>query len=504
MIKALDDVSARFDDYYATGQLMAHAYVSEGPTGGNALMPKFDAAADGITTAVEATGGAMAELVKVRQAERVRLQAEATAEQRMALMLTAAAAVFTAAGGVIVILLLRGRLLRPLGALVGYMGLLAAGDYQTPVPVAQRSDELGDMVKAIGVFRAAGIERRDIQLAREAEQAAARSAESERQTERQAAETRRAAAVALLAQGLNRLSDGDVAYRIEAEIAPEYIALKNDFNAAADKLRTAMRRIGDASAAVGSSADEIATAADSLSQRTERQAASLEQTAAALEEITVNVKQTAGRSVEVRTVVSETTADAQATEKTLNTALTAVGEIAASSREIGQIVGVIDEIAFQTNLLALNAGVEAARAGDSGRGFAVVASEVRALAQRSGEAAKQIKTLIQTSAGHVDQGVALVSQTGEALARMLKRIESISQIVLRISAATQEQASGLAEVNAAVNDMDQATQQNAAMVEETTAALQTLKDQFNTLSDEVGSFRLGAAALSPRPVRRAA
>lgn len=489
----LETVNEKFDAYYETGQRMAHAYVDKGPEGGNAMMPHFDATAEAITTAVASTDASLAALVKSQAALNQAIEDGLLAKQRQALALTAIAAMLTVAAGAAVIVLIRRKLLNPMAALQRYMSLLADGDYTREVPSAAAANELGDMARSIAVFRQAALERREARAAQEVERQEAERAKAERDTERHAQEVQRTQVVDALAEGLRRLSDGDVTYRIDAVLAAEYESLRADFNAAADKLGTAMRRIGRASTAVGVSADEIAAAADNLSQRTERQAASLEETAAALDEITATVRHTAGQVAEARDVITEAKGDAEHTKKVLSSTLTAVNEMATSSDQIGRIVGVIDEIAFQTNLLALNAGVEAARAGDAGRGFAVVASEVRALAQRSAEAAKEIKTLIASSSAKVTEGVEMVDETGQAIARILERVESISRIVMAISASASEQAAGLGEVNIAVNDMDRVTQQNAAMVEETTAAVHTLKAQYAALSQQVSSFRLGPA-----------
>jgi methyl-accepting chemotaxis protein len=254
---------------------------------------------------------------------------------------------------------------------------------------------------------------------------------------------------------------------------------------------------------VGGGAQEIASASSDLSRRTEQQAASLEETAAALDEITATVRRSAEGAKRAFSAASEARADAHRSGEVVGEAVSAMDAIESSSRQITQIIGVIDEIAFQTNLLALNAGVEAARAGDAGRGFAVVAQEVRALAQRSAEAAKEIKTLIATSSAQVGRGVKLVAQTGEALAEIANKVAQIDGLISEIASSSQEQAVGLAQVNIAVNQMDQVTQQNAGMVEEATAAAANLSSESRELTRLVGQFRTRSDA-SQALSRRAA
>jgi methyl-accepting chemotaxis protein len=257
---------------------------------------------------------------------------------------------------------------------------------------------------------------------------------------------------------------------------------------------------------ISSSAAEISSASDDFSRRTEQQAAALEETSAALEEITVTVRKTAEGSQHAREVVGAAKDDAERSGEIVRQTVAAMGGIEKSSQEISQILGAIDEIAFQTNLLALNAGVEAARAGEAGRGFAVVASEVRALAQRSADAAKEIKTLIAKSNQQVEQGVASVGQTGEALNRIMTQVTEINAIITDIAASAQEQAAGLQQVNVAINQMDQTTQQNAAMVEQSTAACHALTQEATDLDRLMSSFKVeqdGAGKIT-RPVARAA
>uniref|UniRef100_UPI0026F0C354 methyl-accepting chemotaxis protein n=1 Tax=Phenylobacterium aquaticum TaxID=1763816 RepID=UPI0026F0C354 len=252
-----------------------------------------------------------------------------------------------------------------------------------------------------------------------------------------------------------------------------------------------------------SGAGEISHASDDLSKRTERQAATLEETAAAVEEITATVKKAAEGARSAHTAVADTKVDAERGGAVAHQAISAMSEIEASSSQIGEIIGVIDEIAFQTNLLALNAGVEAARAGDAGKGFAVVASEVRALAQRSAEAAKEIKALISASNQQVSTGVDLVGKTGEALRRIVSQVAQITDLITGIAASAQEQAAGLHQVNTAVNQMDQMTQQNAAMVEESTAASHALSNEATELNRLMGEFDLGAITAARRPAHQA-
>ena len=480
MAAKIDAAVVAFTPFYDTGRKMAHAYVDVGPAGGNALMPQFDSAAAEMTRALEDTRGAMAALDAAQVKAAAENERALMAEQTRTLLLTGVAALITAIGGIAVVAILRRKLLRPLNTLVAYMGRLTSGDYDEDVPVAQTPDELGAMAGSIAHFRSAAIERRDSRAATDFE---------------------RTAAIDAIARGLSRLSEGDLAFRMEAPIPAEYAQLKTDFNSAARKLDGAMSRIDDATCAVGSSSGEIASASEDLSRRTETQAANLEETAAALDEITATVKQTAQRSAEARTIITRTEAEAGETQRMLRDTVRAVTAIEASSVQISEIIGVIDEIAFQTNLLALNARVEAARAGDAGRGFAVVAEEVGMLAQRTGEAAKEISTLVSTSTTNVSEGVSLVSQTRDALGRILTQVGSMSEIVGAISVSTQEQASALSQVNAAVNQTDQITQQNAAMVEQTTAASVSLREQFETLSQLIGGFRRQAAS---GPERRAA
>jgi methyl-accepting chemotaxis protein len=333
----------------------------------------------------------------------------------------------------------------------------------------------------------------------------------ENEAERARTQAEQDTVVSNLAGALSNLAEGNLTARIEAEFTGRYAQIKRDFNAAMETLQDTVQRISSAADGIRSGTGEVSQAADDLSKRTEQQAASLEETAAALDQITATVRKTAEGANHARDVVTTAKGDAERSGEVVGGAVQAMAEIDKSSKQISNIIGVIDEIAFQTNLLALNAGVEAARAGEAGKGFAVVASEVRALAQRSADAAKEIKALIQASSTQVASGVDLVGQTGTALSRIAQQIADINAIVVDIAGSAKEQATGLAEVNTAVNQMDQVTQQNAAMVEQSTAASHSLAQEAEELGRLVSRFDVGARAAptaaarsKPAPQRRIA
>ncbi|MCW6512971.1 methyl-accepting chemotaxis protein [Lichenifustis flavocetrariae] len=379
----------------------------------------------------------------------------------------------------------------PLGRLAESMRALAQGKLTVEVYGQARRDEIGDMSKAVQVFRDNALHA--VQLEKEASSSRAVN-EAERirtASERAAAAEEQAEVVRRLGDGLQAVATGDLTVHLDEGFSATYVQIRNDFNEAVAKLKETMLAVVSSTEAIRSGTQEIATASDDLSRRTEQQAASLEETAAALDEITATVKKSAEGASHARKVVSDADADAKQSATVVRQAVVAMDGIATSSSEISQIIGVIDEIAFQTNLLALNAGVEAARAGEAGRGFAVVASEVRALAQRSAEAAKQIKGLISSSSSQVDRGVKLVVETGDGLQRIVAQVSEINKIVGEIAAGTTEQAAGLQQINIAINQMDQTTQQNAAMVEQSSAASQSLSQETTQLAGLVGQFRVG-------------
>ena len=383
---------------------------------------------------------------------------------------------------------------RPVNAMVAVMGKLAGGDATIAIPALMQRDEVGDVARAVQVFKDAAIEKSRLERQAETDRQSAERDRSQAEAERRVVAEQQAVVVGNLAAALARLSAGDLTCDLAEAFAPEYERLRTDFNAAVGALRTVIGTIVANTGAIRSGTGEISQAADDLSRRTEQQAASLEETAAALDEITATVRKTAEGANAMQSVVAAAKARAEHGESVVQDAVTAMSAIEQSAGEIGQIIGVIDEIAFQTNLLALNAGVEAARAGDAGRGFAVVASEVRALAQRSAQAAKEIKGLIGTSTSHVGRGVKLVRETGAALNQILGQVTQINSAVAEIAASAEEQASGLAQVNTAMNQMDQVTQQNAAMVEESTAASHSVAQDTAELEKLTARFLIGTEA----------
>ena len=303
--------------------------------------------------------------------------------------------------------------------------------------------------------------------------------------------TTRVRAVQSISDGLDKLASNNLEHRISETLGGEFEGLRVNFNTSLERLRDTIESVVHGAQAIETGVGEIATAADDLSRRTEQQAARLEETAAALDELTATVQSSAEGVRRGAAAANAAKDQAIRSGDVMHDAVRAMSDIEQSSGQISRIIGVIDEIAFQTNLLALNAGVEAARAGDAGKGFAVVASEVRALAQRSADAAKEIKALIVSSSEQVGRGVALVDQTGEALKDIVERVSEIDILISDIARSSQEQASGLAQVNVAINLMDQATQKNAAMVEETTAATISLRSETAQLAEFVGGFRIG-------------
>ncbi|MDH7809477.1 MULTISPECIES: methyl-accepting chemotaxis protein [unclassified Rhizobium] len=381
----------------------------------------------------------------------------------------------------------------PINALRARMLSLAEGETEEPITGMGRKDEVGQMADAVAVFRDNAVANRRL----EQEAAANRSLSEEERHRKVEADRVRAEemmeASTGLGEGLKHLANGDLTFQLNKPFAPDFETLRADFNTAVAQLSETLRTVAEATGAIDNGSREVSASADDLSKRTEQQAAALEETAAALDQITVNVTNSSKRAEEARKVAVQANESAAESGRVVANAVDAMQKIEASSNQVSNIIGVIDEIAFQTNLLALNAGVEAARAGDAGKGFAVVAQEVRELAQRSAQAAKEIKDLIRNSSIEVQSGVKLVSDTGEALKTIEGYIVTVNQHMDSIATSAREQSVGLAEVNTAVNQMDQVTQQNAAMVEETSAAGATLANESGRLRELISQFQLGNA-----------
>ncbi|MBR0555640.1 HAMP domain-containing protein [Ciceribacter sp. L1K23] len=391
---------------------------------------------------------------------------------------------------------MRRRAVVPLSQMRDYMTDLAGGDYTKPVPYEGRADEIGEMAHAVTVFREASLDRQ-MNRQRQEEERNRQIEHERRQIEEKAAEdAERARVIAELSGGLEKLARGDLTFRMTTPFAAAYEKLRGEFNASVETLAGTLGEISTATSTVRNGSAEIATSTDDLAKRTETQAASLEQAAAALDEITATVKNASDRARQASDMMGRTKESAARSAAVVGDAVSAMGKIEDSSSKIGQIIGVIDEIAFQTNLLALNAGVEAARAGEAGKGFAVVAQEVRELAGRSANAAKEIKELVETSSSQVAAGVSLVSRTGDALAEIDGQVKEVNGLIEFIVQSSSEQSSALNEVNAAINQMDQLTQQNAAMVEETNASCRELSDEAVHLNSLLTRFQLDGRLVS--------
>ena len=421
-----------------------------------------------------------------------------------------AAAIGSIAMFLIGLYIFRQRAIVPLDSMKSYMGVLAKGDYSQDVPYTNRHDEIGAMSHSVAVFRQNAQERKAARLQEEAKQRAEQEREREIAERKAIEDAERARVITVLAEGLAHLANGDLTHRIDDHFTPAYDALRVQFNESIDTLSKTMTEISHSTDTVRNSSHEIASATHDLAKRTEDQAASLEETAAALDQITATVKNSSERAAETNNVMVTTRSSAEKSANVVREAIVAMEKIAGSSANIRQIITVIEEIAFQTNLLALNAGVEAARAGEAGKGFAVVAMEVRELAGRSASAAKEIKTLIETSATQVAAGVSLVNKTGETLGEITQQVIHATELVDTIVTASKEQSTALAEVNAAVNRMDQVTQQNASMAEQTNSACRGLSGEATDLEGMVGRFNIGVVKQSaparytqPTPARQA-
>ncbi len=390
------------------------------------------------------------------------------------------------------------RLRRLHDAIVG----VAGGNFAVEVPKGGR-DELSVMANAVATFKVNAIEK--MRLEREAQDEREKTDREREKAEqmrleaaaREAASSReRARAIELIAGGLSRLADKDLTYRLGDDMPEDYRQLQTDFNRMCDEVGSIVGRIAQSSGAVQGATHEIGAGVTDLAERTEQQASALEETAASMEEMSATVRQNASNAQQANQAATATRQLAVSSGEIASRAVAAMAKIEDSSRQITEIVGLIEEIAFQTNILALNAAVEAARAGDAGRGFAVVANEVRALSQRSSQALKEIKTQIVSSDASVKVGVGLVKQAGDSLFEIVTSVKKVAGLVAEIAVASHEQSAGIDQVSKAIGNMDQMTQQNAALVEETTAALQSAQSQVAELRQAVAFFKTGDEARS--------
>ena len=428
--------------------------------------------------------------------------AAAVAGHRVMLAAIAAGVLAILAGAIIMGLRVSRSIIRPLDSLTRDTGRLTEGDTDLALAHAGRRDEIGAMTKALAHFRDVIVAKRqaDAELAA-AEEAAERA---RKEAEARALASERALVVDSIGEAMRRLAAGDLTFRLTGDLPEAYAQLAADFNGAMDQVGAMMAAISELAHTLRASSDELSRASDDLSRRTETQAASLEESAAALEETAQSVRKTAQGVHAAREVIGQASGASHATRQVVADAVEAMARIEGSAGRISTIIGVIDEIAFQTNLLALNAGVEAARAGEAGKGFAVVASEVRALAQRSADAAKEIKALISESSRNVGEGVELVQRTGGAIEDIAGQVGDIDRLVAEIAASAEEQARALALVSESVSQMDGVTQRNAAMSEESAAASQSVSTEADRLTQMVGRFKLASAAAPAAANRRAA
>ncbi|NKN35893.1 HAMP domain-containing protein [Agrobacterium sp. a22-2] len=494
---AIDELIAGADGLKAIGDDLLKAHVAGDRAQVAALSIKLDQAIIDLSPKFGANNGAMAELLN-SGAKQLSDSVSATILYAICGMLAGIALAVA-----IAMTIAHKGITSPMAKLRERMVSLAAGETQATIDGLDRKDEVGDMAAAVAVFRANAIERIRIEQQAESDRSMSENDRRKREEEKAAEAADLQQAMQALGKALGVLADGDLAYRIEQPFTSDLDSLRQDFNAAVIKLNEALNAVGANASAIGAGSNQIRSSADDLSKRTEQQAASVEETAAALEEITTTVKDASKRASEASQLVARTRDGAEKSGEVVRNAVKAMHRIEQSSNEISNIIGVIDDIAFQTNLLALNAGVEAARAGDAGKGFAVVAQEVRELAQRSANAAKEIKALITASGDQVQAGVALVGDAGKALDVIVSEVQEINRHVHAIAEASREQSIGLQEINTAVNTMDQGTQQNAAMVEETTAASHSLASEAAALSKLMAQFKLaGSAEQNPQKIAK--
>lgn len=400
--------------------------------------------------------------------------------------------------------LLRVRAIRPLTHITQNMHSLATGQYEISIPFERRLDEVGDIARALAIFREAGLAKLEMEKAAEEAAHERRRERLAREEEARRRSEETAIVVDQLGQGLERLSDCNIRMTIDEPFAPDFEPVRHNFNQSLATFQITLQKVMVGTQEIRESSSELSSAAENMAERTEQQAAALEETAAALEQINGTVSNLNRNTQATRQLVTDARNRAGASGHVVTSAVEAMHRIESSATEIGQIIGVIDEIAFQTNLLALNAGVEAARAGESGKGFAVVATEVRELAQRSAAAAKQIKDLVNNSAQEVSAGVKLVGDTGRALSEIITFVSQIDENVDQIVTGIREQAEGIRVTTEAIQALDSTTQHNAAMAEQASGLSKALAEQAAVLAAQVERFKLNRRAAIREPGSAAA
>ena len=473
-------------------------------------------------------------------ASRAKLEEEEKAAIQTSIATSITVAVIALVSGVLLAVLAARSITGPVTAMTGAMTRLADGDLSVDVPATADRDEIGEMAKAVLVFKDNAVQKKRMDEAEAARLAAEREQEEAQRRREQAIGAEIAALIdsvskgeldrridlagkegfyKTMSEGVNRLTDtvqsvigdvgdvlsalaaGDLTKQVTRDYQGAFGKMKTDVNATSQRLAGIVGDITSAAETIASAAAEVSTGSTDLAERTEQQASSLEETAASMEELSGTVRSNADNAQRANRMAEDARRAAESGGGVAGSAIEAMKRIEDASRKITDIIGVIDEIAFQTNLLALNAAVEAARAGDAGRGFAVVAQEVRNLAQRSAQASKEIKALILDSDGQVKEGVDLVKRAGDALGGIVDGVSQVASLIAEMASASGEQASALDEINAAVAQMDEMTQKNAALVEETTAAAHAMADQARDLKDQIAFFKVdgrGHAAAAPR------
>jgi methyl-accepting chemotaxis protein len=482
-IASIQDKVAREDFGRAEKFIDAYGRAAiDAPTAGDA---QRDAVAKDLSEVLEVT---IQDLVAAEDAASQRME-RVSSQSLVVSIITAALMLFL---GIAVAAAMQQLIAAPIGRITQTVTDLASGKLSVEIAGVTRRDEVGDLARALEIFRNNALETQRLRADQETQRAAVEAERVRNEAIKAAAAEELRLTIDVIGRALVRLSNGDLSAEIRDNFPETYRALRENFNSAIAKLREPMADVLRNAALIRSGAQEITSAANDLSSRTEQQAASLEETAAALDQVTATIGTTATGAKSAARIVQTARMDAESSTETVQDTVDAMMAIERSAQRIEQIITVVDEIAFQTNLLALNAGVEAARAGEAGRGFAVVAQEVRGLAQRSAEAAREVKELISESASQVENGVVLVGKCGDVIQRIVGRVAEIDRLVTDIAASAEQQSTALSQVNAAINQMDLVTQQNAAMVEQSTAASHELARGADDLERSLSVFNLKA------------